>query len=128
MMTTTIKYKAETDSIVDKHREVISTFYKRLVLGYEDKKESRLYIDLRSLELFFITRSISSKNVKSANKPFIYELAYHNGEGIGLPEYEKEYFKNHHFPMYGLHYYLDSYLMPRIDEALADWKDKQCKR
>lgn len=118
MMTEPIKHKAEIDSIIDKNRELISTFYKRLVLGYEDKKESRLYIDLNSLELFFITRPVSSKNAKNSNSQSMYELAHHNGEGLGLPEYEKEYFKNHQFPMYGLHYYLESYLIPRIDEAL----------
>ena len=118
MLKPTIKHKAEIDSIVSMNHELISTFYMRLVLGYEDKKESRLYIDLNSLEMFFITRPISSKNANSANSASMYELAYHNGEGVGLPEEEKEYFKNHDFPMYGLSYYLESYLMPRIDEAL----------
>lgn len=118
MLKPTIKHKAEIDSIVSMHRELIATFYMRLVLGYEDKKESRLYIDLNSLEMFFITRPISSKNANSANNPSTYELAYNNGEGVDLPEEEKEYFKNHDFPMYGLSYYLECYLMPRIDDAL----------
>lgn len=124
MLKPTIKHKAEIDSIVSMHRELIATFYMRLVLGYEDKKESRLYIDLNSLEMFFITRPISSKNANSANSvnsvnnPSMYELAYNNGEGVDLPEEEKEYFKNHDFPMYGLSYYLECHLMPRIDDAL----------
>ena len=60
-MTPAIKHKAKVEKIVNNHRAVITTFFMRLVLGYEDKKESRLYIDLNSLELFFITKPKNRK-------------------------------------------------------------------
>lgn len=118
-MTTTIKHKAETDSIVSMNRELISTFYMRLVLGYKDKKESRLYIDLNNLELFFVTSPISSKNAKSSNSPSMYQLDYNNGQGLGLLKEEEKVFLNApNGLLSGLNTYLKSYLIPRIDEAL----------
>lgn len=120
-MTPAIKHKAEVEKIVNNHRELIATFYKRLVLGYEDGKEARLYIDLNSLELFFIAKP-KSKKAKSNNMPNAYELAYNNGNGIDLPEKEKEYFKNSNSQIFGLNHYLEHYLMPRIDEALGQSK------
>lgn len=118
-MMMTIKHKAETDSIVSSNRELISTFYMRLVLGYEDKKESRLYIDLNSLDVFFITSPISSRNAKSANNPSWYQLDHNKGQGIGLSKQEEKVFLNApNALLSGLNIYLKSYLIPRLDEAL----------
>lgn len=118
-MTAAIKYKAEIDSILSCNRELISTFYTRLVLGYEDKKESRLYIDLNSLDLFFVTSSFSSEKAKSANSPSWYQLDYNNGQGIGLSKQEEKVFLNApNALLSGLNNYLKSYLIPRLDEAL----------
>ena len=43
-MTPAIKHKAKVEKIVNNHRAVITTFFMRLVLGYEDKKKNRGYI------------------------------------------------------------------------------------
>lgn len=126
-MTTAIKYTAEIDSIISHNRELISTFYMRLVLGYEDKKESRLYIDLNSLELFFVTSPISSNKTKGANSPSWYQLDYNNGQGIGLSTHEEKVFLNSpNGLLSGLNTYLVSYLIPRLDEALVS-KNKRIK-
>ena len=118
-MTMAIKYKAEIESILNCNRELISTFYARLVLGYEGKKESRLYIDLNSLDLFFVTSSVSSKNSNSANSPSWYQLDYNNGQGIGLSKQEEKVFLNTpNAQLSGLRNYLKSYLIPRLVEAL----------
>ena len=118
-MTMAIKYKAEIESILNCNRELISTFYARLVLGYEGKKESRLYIDLNSLDVFFVTSSFSSKNSNSANSPSWYQLDYNNGQGIGLSKQDEKVFLNTPDALLsGLHNYLKSYLIPRLVEAL----------
>lgn len=126
-MTTTIKHMAEIDSIISRNRELISTFYMRLVLGYEDSKESRLYIDLNSLDLFFVTSAISPKKDKSANSPSWYQLDYNNGKGIGLSKQEEKVFQNAtNALLSGMNNYIKSYLIPRLDEAL-DQRTKRIK-
>ena len=118
-MTMAINYKAEIESILNCNRELISTFYARLVLGYEGKKESRLYIDLNSLDLFFVTSSISSNKTKGTNSPSWYQLDYNNGRGIGLSKQEEKVFLNApNALLSGLKNYLKSYLIPRLVEAL----------
>lgn len=122
-MTPAIKHKAKVEKIINNHRAVITTFFMRLVLGYEDKKESRLYIDLNSLELFFITKPKNRKKRREGNSaPSMYELDCNEGQGINLSAEEKKVFLNSPKQLYGLSIYIKSYLMPKIDEALGQLK------
>jgi hypothetical protein len=123
-MTPAIKHKAKVEKIVNNHRAVITTFFMRLVLGYEDKKESKLYIDLNSLELFFITKPKNRKKRGEGGNsaPSMYELDCNEGQGINLSAEEKKVFLNSPKQLYGLSIYIKSYLMPKIDEALGQLK------
>lgn len=120
-MVPTIKHKAEVEKIVNNHREVIAMFFMRLVLGYEDGNEARLYIDLNSLELFFIVKPKNRKG-KNNNAASMYELDYNEGQGINLSNEEKKVFLNSPKQLSVLSTYIKSYLMPKIDEALEQSK------
>lgn len=93
--------------IVNKYDNVIRNFYEGLMIGCNGQSYSRLYLDLQSNEIF--------QNVEASCNTWLYreddslsEIAHDNG--------------------FGFDDWLDGYLIPNVEQALADWKDEQCKK
>ena len=113
--------------IVNKYDTVIRNFYEGLLIGCMNKSYTRLYLDLHSSEIF--------QNVEASCNAWLHredeslaEIAHDNGVGSNLSDDDFEYLKKYGVSDFGFEDWLDGYLIPNIEQALADWKDKQCKK
>lgn len=112
--------------IVNEYDNVIRGFFKNMLIGCNGQSYSRLYLDLHLNEIF--------QNVEASCNTWLHredeslaEIAHDNGFGADLSEDEIDYLKEYGVSDFGFDDWLDGYLIPNIQQALADWKDKQCK-
>lgn len=118
----TIAYK-----LVSEYHNVITGFYEGLMLGCNGQSYSRLYLDLRSNEIFQNTEA-SQNTWLARDDDSLAEIAHDNGFGWDLSDEEMDYLEEYGVSDFGFDDWIDDYLIPNIDEALENWKDKQCKK
>lgn len=113
--------------IVNKYDNVIRNFYESMLLGCKGQSYSRLYLDLHSNEIF--------QNVEASCNTWLHrednslsEIAHDNGFGWDLSDEEIDYLKEYGVSDFSYQDWIDDYLIPNIEAALANWKDTQCKK
>lgn len=113
--------------IVNKYDNVIRNFYEGLMIGCNGQLYSRLYLDLRSHEIFQNVEA-SCNTWLRRDDGSLAEIAHDTGFGADLTEDEAVYLKECGVSDFGFEDWLDDYLIPNVKAALEDWEDQQCKK
>lgn len=118
MQNQTIAYK-----LVLKYYNVISNFYKGVLIGCNKNTHPRLYLNLHSKEIFYNAEtSQNTRLTREVNN--LSEIAYNNGLGSNLSDDDFEYLIENGVSDFGFDDWIDGYLIPNIVNALNDWDNR----
>jgi hypothetical protein len=113
--------------IVNKYDNVIRDYYEGVLLGFIGREFTSLYLDLQSNEIFQNITALKDESFNRTDES-ISEIAHDEGFGSNLDDDEFEYLKENGVSDFGYQDWIDDYLIPKIEAALQNWKDKQCKK
>lgn len=118
MQNQTIAYK-----LVLKYYNVISNFYKGVLIGCNKNTYPRLYLNLHSKEIFYNAEtSQNTRLTREVNN--LSEIAYNNGLGSNLSDDDFEHLIENGVSDFGFDDWIDGYLIPNIVNALNDYDNR----